>query len=725
MEILGKIKNLLQKLYKNIFNVLKGKRFFIIILLFFVLSGIILPKVALAIPWWICPACQLTGVSPIGSLASKGLGLDADTMAKSVFNALIRWIGTIPVAISAGLTSFTAMMLEKSMDDSNFFSYTGFDNPVITVGWPIMRDFANMFVVLGFVIIGLATILRFRNYEAQKLLPWLIGAALLINFSLVICRIFIDASNILITYFNESGNALSKSWSDNILEQIESLNIKSWNFGDDQGWLDGIGKVAALLVQNYISIFIYFLFAVLFIGRRVALWILVILSPLAFISYVFPFSRGIWTKWWNNFFAWCIIGVGGSFFIFLGNKISEAFLNNPPKNTLIAFFVPAIFLIIGFLASLQTSAMGASMITSQAKKAWSKSNAYLSKGTKAGAGKLANISGATGLYNRAKDRLTQVGEGMGWVQAGTMTKNRRTRLSADQRSARLAQMSDAEKAALWAENRAGNDAILDRAAITKEFAGKNKLSLLGNQANQQRAIEESLNNGVRFNELIGGMNSTQVADIINNPAAHAYIQANQREEARAEGFKTLMKRGQLDLIDAGRRTAVVNEALTHGLRPEEAERADYHYGESNEARLDRIATARFGGTFATRNAADQATIRQQAIEQTLDENIGSMSQEQLRNIDEAHLRGERGYRRIDRLTPDKINAFQYSSNNIIDAVKSHFDPGDPDHRLLNDINSVWAEYQAALSAGDQAAATNRFTEYRRLRALYVAQNNLP
>ena len=45
------------------------------------------------------------------------------------------------------------------------------DNMVIH-GWQIVRSLANMFIVLGFVVVGIATILRIREYEAQKkLLP--------------------------------------------------------------------------------------------------------------------------------------------------------------------------------------------------------------------------------------------------------------------------------------------------------------------------------------------------------------------------------------------------------------------------------------------------------------------------------------------------------------------------------------------------------------------------
>ena len=73
---------------------------------------------------------------------------------------------------------------------------------VVATGWPIVRNFANAIIVLALIAIAMATILRIKDYEAKSLLPKLIIAALLINFSLVICGIIIDAASITIRFFN-------------------------------------------------------------------------------------------------------------------------------------------------------------------------------------------------------------------------------------------------------------------------------------------------------------------------------------------------------------------------------------------------------------------------------------------------------------------------------------------------------------------------------------------
>ena len=178
------------------------------------------------------------------------------------------------------------------------------------------------------------------------------------------------------------------------------------------------------------------------IFRIMALWILVILSPLAFISYVFPASKKFYEMWKNNFIQWCIIGAPAGLFYFIAAKMIEkgSGIPNPPAfnrsaifagqfgtasqsffqslTGMFSLFIPGIFLIIGFLFALKTSAMGADIITSRAGKAWSGLKNYASQATKTGAkyagGKIAGATGVAGLYNRTRDKITQGTSGPGW-----------------------------------------------------------------------------------------------------------------------------------------------------------------------------------------------------------------------------------------------------------------------------------------------------------------------
>ena len=343
------------KFFSSIF--IKNKKVVCLIILFFIISGLIIPNTSLAVSkWWlICPACYIGQ-----SIYEKGLS----ESGKDLTNAILVGVGTILTSITGGLRDIAKEFLDVVINKNNFPSYTGTDNPIVSVGWTASRDLANMFIVLGFVIIGIATTLRIQEYQAKKALFPLIIAALLINFSLLITGIFIDASNITMDYFlKSSGHAVQTSMFKSVEDQFNALNI-AYSEGVEPAKI--LAMVAGLVFYNIMSFIIFILFAFLFVFRHIALWILVMLSPLAFVFYVFPFTKKFFEMWWSNFFGWCIIGIPAAFTLYLADKLTVSLINE--KSGYLAFFVPGLFLIAGFLFSLQTSAMGASMTIGAFKK---------------------------------------------------------------------------------------------------------------------------------------------------------------------------------------------------------------------------------------------------------------------------------------------------------------------------------------------------------------------
>lgn len=100
--------------------------------------------------------------------------------------------------VGSAINYFLNWLLKAS---AAFFEGTlgiGFKNTLdtIQVGWKACRDFTNMLFILFMVVVAFGTILRTEGYGVKKLLPKIIGAALLINFSLVLCAVIIDFSNI-------------------------------------------------------------------------------------------------------------------------------------------------------------------------------------------------------------------------------------------------------------------------------------------------------------------------------------------------------------------------------------------------------------------------------------------------------------------------------------------------------------------------------------------------
>src|SRR3989344_1092332 len=110
--------------------------------------------------------------------------------AQDAFGFLGSLLQVIPNAIGGALAALilfiptsmlfiSSLLLQQSIDPL-FIRVPYTTGGVIDVAWPIVRDFANMLLVLILIFIGLGSALRLGDYEAKKALPRLFGVALLI-----------------------------------------------------------------------------------------------------------------------------------------------------------------------------------------------------------------------------------------------------------------------------------------------------------------------------------------------------------------------------------------------------------------------------------------------------------------------------------------------------------------------------------------------------------------
>ncbi len=362
--------------------------------------------------------------------AGAGLLILVSFLFLGVSNAIIGWV-TMPNFVTV--------------------SYTRPDNLIVQYGWTTVRDFTNLLFILVLVVIGIATALRIREYEVKRTIPRLIAVALLINFTPIVCGAIIDASNILMNFFLSAGSG-GYSTMINVLSNSANILISTIINFDVRNLFNGVLLFQALFLVafNFIAGFVLLLFAVLLLLRHVALWILVILSPLAFFCWILPGTKSIWNKWWNQFIQWCFVGVGGAFFIYLSQVVTQnatagnlfakpgemiavgsPTLRNQISEALV-FSVPLILLSIGAFTTMSTSAMGANIITKKAGQMlnWGKGKAGgYARSTWQGfkdAGK--PIKGRVeGAARRRIDTIRQRMEGAHWGkdQAGVKGKAKR------------------------------------------------------------------------------------------------------------------------------------------------------------------------------------------------------------------------------------------------------------------------------------------------------------
>ena len=139
-------------------------------------------------------------------------------------------------------------------------------------------------------------------------------------------------------------------------------------------------KLMGMIFFQFVAALVFILYGVLLLGRVIALWMLVILSPLAFVCYVFPATKTIWSQWWSNFFQWCIIVLPAGLFYYIGAKMVSLSAGQPGvnlenidythyiSNALSTILVPGLFLFAGFFISLKFAPMGAGAIMNFANK---------------------------------------------------------------------------------------------------------------------------------------------------------------------------------------------------------------------------------------------------------------------------------------------------------------------------------------------------------------------
>ncbi len=346
-RIFAKLKNLFQT----------KKPILLGLILFFVFLGI-------SVPFHQATA----GIFDIGKIAEGTLKLLANVIIGITWQ-ILAGIGHLLLGIASVILTWVTrpgfIGLSYTNPSNNF---------ILDIGWKLTRDLANIGFVVVLIIIGLATALRIKEYQWQKTLPRLIIIILLINFTPVIAGVVVDTSNIIMNYFLKGAVSWDTidQWSDNWteLKSFKSL-VTSFEF---------LGNAIVLAVFSFTAAAILFVYSALFVMRYVVIWILVILSPLAFFAYILPTTRQYFTMWWKQFIQWCFIGVIAGFFLYLSHQIlsgvSKLEISLSHKtihaggviDTILPYFIVVVFLYLSFFVGLKTSAWGAGTIIDWSQK---------------------------------------------------------------------------------------------------------------------------------------------------------------------------------------------------------------------------------------------------------------------------------------------------------------------------------------------------------------------
>jgi len=334
----------------------------------------------------------------------------------------IGWLLSFLLVMAAGFANFAGSFMDWVLNWDMFYTKCAGvpeNECFIDIGWKLTRDLVNALLIVALVVIAFSTILGKREYGITSSLIPLMLVALLVNFSRVIVGMVIDGANIVMDVFVQAMPGIADS---------TSSITKSAGVGGFSDFSLDTATAVTRLFETVIMIifffglgFILFLYGIIFAVRFAMLWMLTIMSPIAFIAYIFPTTKKIFNFWRDQLIQWAIIGIPVLFFLWLA-ILFAARMDGMVSSDDAGFFaaiMPNIFLLVllavAFILGLRTSAMGSAAIISTGKKLGAAAGMF---GAKWG-GKLTYRAGMMG--GRAAGR--QVKEGAGKF-AGTRAGRR-------------------------------------------------------------------------------------------------------------------------------------------------------------------------------------------------------------------------------------------------------------------------------------------------------------
>ncbi|MCR4280433.1 MAG: hypothetical protein NUV82_03355 [Candidatus Komeilibacteria bacterium] len=328
--------------------------------------------------------------------------------------------------------------------------------PGVVEGWKLVRDLCNMFFILILLIISVGTVLQIQSYSYKNFLKKVILMAILINFSRTIAGFLIDFSQIVMLTFI---SAIEVSLATGFLNVfgISRLEKQGTSIGASGEITDNsLEKGAGLLLGIVVAVvfmMVIISMIVMLIYRIVLLWVLVILSPLAYLGAATPGGLGGYTgQWWKQFTEQLIVGPALAFFLWLsllmidaggdtGTIVTQAEISaispNPDVRIdsalgnmefMVNYLLAIVLLIVGMKMAQQMGGLSGGMASNVFNKLKTKGTGYLKKAGKTVGGGAAKMAGRT-VRNTAeaatRGMLSGAPEGSRRAALGSLLKDRK------------------------------------------------------------------------------------------------------------------------------------------------------------------------------------------------------------------------------------------------------------------------------------------------------------
>lgn len=456
------------------------------------------------------------GGNPVAGIFNETLDVFGGGLL-ALINAPLMAVLWLVTNILALILTFFGNALDYVLEITKFAG-----NEWVLRGWRTTRDSLNFVFILALLAIAFATIAGIEGYGMKKLLPRLIVAALLVNFSLAIGGAFVNVSKVLMKTLagrRDAGTYLSTRLANvTVVHHFFTYNpAVVW-----QGVEPPVRTLADLRTRRQLEYAIKAVLATIMLAivtvtigavalmlviRVVMLFVLLILSPVGYVFAILPQTAGYAKRWWDTFIKYVLFGPVVIFFLAIattigtrggqgaqvgfrtlseqlgiqpGNAVARFFLDQPLFGSMFEAVFVVIFIIIGLLVAQQAGVMGASIGTWAAGFARSalaaspliagRAAGYGVRETaRAGLGGLGRIPYVGGLLRGASSAVSTV--------ESLRTGKERSEVVAEQQKAVKQYGNDYLKKLMLAGNAGAAAELLDRGELSteREFATARQL----------------------------------------------------------------------------------------------------------------------------------------------------------------------------------------------------------------------------------------------------------
>ncbi len=273
---------------------------------------------------------------PVASSISLGVNNGKEDGAGGVAGLFLGAIATLMYGIFYFTSLFLGLaiwllgvMTSHEVYEKVLFSPTAIY--AVNIGWQLVRDFLNLFFILILIFIAISTTLGVGRFSDKRVVFRVILAALLVNFSKPIALFIFDISNLAMNFFINNIASAKINMAEVLAHKSKISNLFTMDMNNQTAYIVGISFA---IIFIFILALILFILAASLVFRMIAIWVLIILSPIAFFGLALPGTviSGATQNWLRKVTNWAFFGPLLLFFLWLSlviiGVINEAVVIN-------------------------------------------------------------------------------------------------------------------------------------------------------------------------------------------------------------------------------------------------------------------------------------------------------------------------------------------------------------------------------------------------------------